>query len=139
MRSKGVDIFTRRSNYRELSDYFFKKGNFINAGAYLDSLIQLMDKNSFSSKMTKKKRKGLDRIINLETIIRNNDSILSIVSMNEKEKLNFFNVYIQKVIETDSMKKTTLVQGGVFLEGKKNHKLNFIFTMKTKQIKVKFF
>ena len=28
----------------------FKKGNFINAGAYLDSLIQLMDKNSFSSK-----------------------------------------------------------------------------------------
>ena len=51
--------------------------------------------------------------------------------MNEKEKLNFFNVYIQKVIETDSMKKTTLVQGGVFLEGKKSQ-VKFYFYTKTK-------
>ncbi len=121
LRSKGVDIFTRRSNYRDLSDYFFKNGNFINAGAYLDSLIQLMDKNSFSSKITKRERKGLDRIINLETIIRNNDSILSIVSMNEKEKLNFFNVYIQKVIETDSMKKNNSgSRRGIFRSQKKS-------------------
>ena len=59
--------------------------------------------------------------------------------MNEKEKLNFFNVYIQRLIESDSMKKNNSGSKGVFLEGKKNHKLNFIFTMKTKQIKVKFF
>ena len=58
LRSKGLDIITRKSNYRELSDYFFKKGTFIKSGAYLDSLIQLMDKNSFSSKMTKRERKG---------------------------------------------------------------------------------
>ena len=53
----------------ELSDYFFKKGVFINAGAYLDSLIQLMDKNAFITKITEREREGLDRIINLETIM----------------------------------------------------------------------
>ena len=58
LRSKGLDIITRRSNYRELSDYFFKKGTFIKSGAYLDSLIQLMRKGSFIKKMTERERKG---------------------------------------------------------------------------------
>ena len=58
LRVNSSDIITRKSNYRELSDYFFKKGVFINAGAYLDSLIQLMDKNSFTTKMTIKKERG---------------------------------------------------------------------------------
>ena len=105
LRSKGLDIITRRSNYRELSDYFFKKGTFIKSGAYLDSLIQLMRKGSFIKKMTERERKGLDRIINLETTIRNLDSILTIVSMNEKEKINFFNRYIEKTTRTDSLQK----------------------------------
>ena len=107
LRSKNVDIITRKSNYRELVDYFIKKGNFIKSGAYLDSLIQLMGKNSFNKKMTERERKGLDRIIELETTIRNNDSILSIVSMNKTEKLNFFNRYIEKSIRKDSLKKNS--------------------------------
>ena len=40
--------------------------------------------------------------------------------MNEKEKLNFFNVYIQKATETDSMKKNNSGSRRVFLEGKKS-------------------
>ncbi len=107
LRSKNVDIITRKSNYRELVDYFIKKGNYIKSGAYLDSLIQLMGKNSFNKKMMERERKGLDRIIKLETTIRNNDSILSIVSMNKTEKLNFFNRYIEKSIRKDSLKKNS--------------------------------
>ena len=65
LRSKNTDINTKKSNYRELSDYFFKKGIFIKSGAYLDSLIQLLEKKSFIKKMTERERRGLDRIINL--------------------------------------------------------------------------
>ena len=120
LRSGNSDIITKKSNYRELSDYFFKKGIFISAGAYLDSLIRLMDKNSFTKKMTIKKRKGLDRIINLEKTIRNNDSILSIVSMNENEKLNYFNGYIEKITRTDSLKKNSpSSRRGIFRRQKK--------------------
>ena len=138
--ANSSDIITRKSNYRELSDYFLKKGVFINAGAYLDSLIQLMDKNAFITKITERERKGLDRIINLETIIRNNDSILSIVSMNEKEKLNFFNRYIQKVIKIDSMKKNnSSSRRGIFRRQKKSQvKFYFYNEDQTNQGKVFF-
>ncbi len=118
---KSLDIITRKSNYRELSDYFFKKGLFIKSGAYLDTLIQLMDKESFIKKMTEIERRGLDRIINLETIIKNNDSILSIVSMNQKERLNFFNRYIEKITKIDSIKKNKAVtKRGIFRRQKKS-------------------
>ena len=138
--AKSSDIITRKSNYRELSDYFLKKGIFINAGAYLDSLIMLMDGNSFNKKITKRERQGLDRIINLETIIRKNDSILSIVSMNEKEKLNFFNVYIQNVIKNDSMKKNISSSRRGFFRRQKKSQVKFYFYNKdqTNQGKVFF-
>ncbi len=62
-----------------------------------------------------------ERIINLETKIRNNDSILSIVSMNDKEKLNFFNRHIQKVIKTDSrIKNNSSSRRGIFRRQKKS-------------------
>ena len=121
LRSKNTDINTKKSNYRELSDYFFKKGIFIKSGAYLDSLIQLLGKKSFIKKMTERERRGLDRIINLETTIRNNDSILSILSMNEIEKLNFFNRKIEKKIKIDSLKKNkSNKRTGIFRKQKKS-------------------
>ena len=121
LRSKNTDLNTKKSNYRELSDYFFKKGIFIKSGAYLDSLIQLLGKKSFIKKMTERERRGLDRIINLETTIRNNDSILSILSMNEIEKLNFFNRYIEKKIKIDFLKKSkSNKRTGIFRKQKKS-------------------
>jgi hypothetical protein len=121
LRSKSVDITTKKLNYRELSDHFFKKGIYIKSGAYLDSLILLMDKKSFIKKMTERERRGLDRIINLETIIRNSDSILSILSMNEREKFNFFNKYIEKKVKIDSLKKIKPnIRRGIFKRVKKS-------------------
>ena len=121
LESKSADIITRKSNYRELSDYFLKKDVFIKSGAYLDSLIQLMDKESFIKKMTERERRGLDRIINLETIINNNDSILSIVSMNENEKIKFFNRYIDKTMKIDSLKQNnSFIRKGIFRRQKKS-------------------
>ncbi len=125
--AKSSDIITRKSNYRELSDYFLKKGIFIKSGEYLDSLIQLMNKESFIKKMTEIERRGLDRIINLETIIKNNDSILSIVSMNQKERLDFFNRYIEKTTKIDSIKKNNAVtRKGIFRRQKKSQ-IKFYF------------
>ncbi|MFL2590610.1 MAG: tetratricopeptide repeat protein [Flavobacteriaceae bacterium] len=125
--AKSSDIITRKSNYRELSDYFFKKGIFIKSGEYLDSLIQLMNKESFIKKMTEIERRGLDRIINLETIIKKNDSILSIVSMNQKERLNYFNKYIEKITKIDSLKKNKAVtRKGIFRRQKKSQ-IKFYF------------
>ncbi len=125
--SKNVDLITRKANYRELSNYFLKKGFFIKSGAYLDSLIQLIEKESFVKKMTERERKALDRIINLEKIITKNDSILSILSMNEKEKLNFFNRYIEKKIRTESLKKNNVVvKRGIFRK-QKDSQVKFYF------------
>ena len=64
-----------------------------------------MDGDSFVKKMTERERRGLDRIIVLEKKIRNNDSILSLVSMNQRDQLFFFNRHIQNSKKMDSFKK----------------------------------
>ena len=66
LRTNSADIITKKSNYRELSNFYLKKGDFIKSGSYLDSIIQLMDGDSFVKKMTERERRGLDRIIVLE-------------------------------------------------------------------------
>ena len=105
LRTNSADIITKKSNYRELSNFYLKKGDFIKSGSYLDSIIQLMDGDSFVKKMTERERRGLDRIIVLEKKIRNNDSILSLVSMNQRDQLFFFNRHIQNSKKMDSFKK----------------------------------
>ena len=125
--SKNIDMFTRKANYRELSNYFFRKGVFVKSGTYLDSLIQLMDKESFVRKMTERERKGLDRIINLERIISDNDSILSILSMNEEDKLNFFNRYIEKSNSAGSLKKNNAVTKRGIFRKQKSSQVKFYF------------
>ena len=125
--AKSSDIITRKSNYRELSNYFLKRGSFIKSGSYLDSLIQLMDKDSFIKKITERERRGLDRILNLETIIKKNDSILSIVSMNQKEKLKFFNGYIEKTTKLDSINKNNPVTRRGFFRRQKKSQAKFYF------------
>ena len=138
--SVSIDIITKKSNYRELADYFFKKGMFIKSGAYLDSLLRLMDKESVIKKMTERERRGLDRIINLETIIKENDSILSILSMNKEEKIKFFKRYIAKTMKIDSLKKTNSVtKKGIFRKQKKSQaKFYFYNKNQVNQGKVSF-
>ena len=81
LQSPGVDTATRMANYRELADYYFEKGVYLNTGAYLDSLLRVIPQEGRLKKTTQRERDGLDEVIELETIIRSTDSILSLTAL----------------------------------------------------------
>lgn len=96
LRSPYVDAATRRDNYRELADYFFVQGEYLKTGAYLDSILQEMPKESRSTKVTERERKGLEEVIRLEKAIQSTDSILRLVALSPNEQRAFFKAEIDR-------------------------------------------
>lgn len=96
LQSPGVDIATRMANYRELADYYFEKGVYLNTGAYLDSLLMVIPQEGRLKKTTQRERDGLDEVIELETIIRSTDSILSLTALSKEEQFEYYQQHIDR-------------------------------------------
>ena len=96
LKSPGVDTATRMANYRELADYYFEKGVYLNTGAYLDSLLRVIPEEGRLKKTTQRERDGLDEVIELETIIRSTDSILTLTALSKEEQLNYYQDHIDR-------------------------------------------
>ena len=90
LRSPGVDAPTRMANYRELADYYFENGVYLNTGAYLDSLLRVIPVEGRLKKTVQRERDGLDEVIALETVIRSTDSILTLTAMSKEEQLAYY-------------------------------------------------
>lgn len=90
LQSPGIDIPTSMANYRELADYYFESGVYLNTGAYLDSLLRIIPAEGRLRKTVERERKGLDQVIELETIIRSTDSILTLTALSKEEQLAYF-------------------------------------------------
>ena len=96
LQSPGVDTATRMANYRELADYYFEKGVYLNTGAYLDSLLRVIPQEGRLKKTTQRERDGLDEVIELETIIRSTDSILSLTNLSKEEQFEYYQQHIDR-------------------------------------------
>ncbi|MEL0225254.1 MAG: hypothetical protein VW912_01035, partial [Flavobacteriaceae bacterium] len=96
LQSPGVDSATRMANYRELADYYFEKGVYLNTGAYLDSLLRVIPQEGRLKKTTQRERDGLDEVIELETIIRSTDSILSLTALSKEEQFEYYQQHIDR-------------------------------------------
>ena len=53
---KDIDIYTKKRNFRILSDYYFKKNNFIETSKYLDSLSKITITKSQKDKILREKK-----------------------------------------------------------------------------------
>ena len=96
LQSPGVDPATRMANYRELADYYFENGIYLNTGAYLDSLLRAIPEEGRLKKTIQRERNGLDEVIALETIIRSTDSILNLTALSKEEQLNYYQDHIDR-------------------------------------------
>ncbi len=96
LQSPGIDTPTQMANYRELADYYFDKGVYLNTGAYLDSLLRIIPAEGRFKKSVQRERDGLDEVIELETIIRSTDSILSLIGMTKQAQLAYFQTEIDR-------------------------------------------
>ena len=141
--SATVDSYTQIENYQDLTDYYFSKGNYLETGAYLEKLLPLFEESTVDYKKLKRKRENLTEVIVYEKTIQRTDSILSLLSMNQEEQLQFFQNFIdeqqslaEKTLESQSKKNQFLTQRSrqnafyfynpkVVLKGRQTYKANW--------------
>ncbi|MCB0387318.1 MAG: hypothetical protein KDD23_00725, partial [Winogradskyella sp.] len=84
-------------NYEILGDYFFDYTEYKIAGAYYDSTMLNMKKDTKPYRIMKRKRDNLDDVIYYEDIAFANDSIISLTTLSKDEQLAFFQDYTEKL------------------------------------------
>ena len=94
------DNFLNAKNYQVLGDMNFDGALYRNAGAYYDSTLLNLKKNTKLFRAIKRKRDNLDDVIYYEDIAQRNDSVLSLVRMSEGERLTFFKEYTNELRST---------------------------------------
>ena len=106
-KSSNIDIYTKIYNYNSIIDYNFKKGDYINSGKYIDSLISLYNSEDIERKILKRRKESLSEVIKYENIVKETDSIIKLINMNPDERFSFFSLYIKerKNKELDSLLK----------------------------------
>lgn len=97
LRTGSQDKFLNAMNYQVLGNMSFDNASYSNAGAYYDSTMLNLKKNTKLFRAIKRKRDNLDDVIYYEDIAQRNDSILSLVRMSEGERLTFFTEYTSEL------------------------------------------
>lgn len=89
--------YQKELSYEALADIYFDKSNFVTAGAYYDSILQITQTpNTKRIRKVARKSKNLAQVIELETLVKENDSILTLVAMPKEKQKQFFQNYIEK-------------------------------------------
>lgn len=108
LRSKSADRYLMASNHRNLAEINFENAKYPVAGMYYDSTMTYLNARSREFKSIKKKRDNLNDVIKYETIAQNNDSILHIVALSQKDRITFFEDYIVKLIDQEQREKARM-------------------------------
>lgn len=98
------DNYLVASNYRNMAEIYFRSSKYSLAGKYYDSTLVKLKERTREHRKIKKKRLNLDDVIKYETIAQQNDSILSIVALNEVGKQRYYENYIERLKKSDDQK-----------------------------------
>ncbi|MGB1019587.1 MAG: tetratricopeptide repeat protein [Flavobacteriaceae bacterium] len=94
LHAPGIDPYTKKANYTDLADYMFAKGAYVEAGAYLDSLIPLYKPNELTAKRLIRKRDNLSEVLLYETQKKKTDSVLQLLALSYDEQIRFFEAFL---------------------------------------------
>ncbi len=96
------DDYLETENYQNLADINFENKEYLTAGLYYDSTLTKLERKTKLYRRIKKKRDNLQDLILYENITATNDSILSLVNMDDKAREVYFETYIEglKIIQT---------------------------------------
>ena len=126
-KSSNIDVYTKINNYNSILDYYFRKGDFIYSGKYIDSLIVLYNPNQIQRKILKRRKESLSDIIRYEKIVNETDSIIKLIKMDFDQRFSFFSSLIKKRKENelDSLKKIKKKKKVSFLNFNDKNKFYF--------------
>lgn len=104
IKSVSQDSYLVSSNYRNIGEIYFKEAQYKTAGKYYDSTLLRLNDRTREYRKIKKKRDNLEDVIKYETIAQENDSILSVVAMNDLDRKSYYDNYISKLKIEDEKK-----------------------------------
>lgn len=104
IKSTSQDKYLVSSNYRNIGEIYFREAQYKIAGKYYDSTLLRLDERTREYRKIKKKRVNLDDVIKYETIAQQNDSILTVVAMNDLDRKKYYDDYIIKLKASDEKK-----------------------------------
>ena len=105
LRTNSVDKYLKAINYQRLGDLNFDNSQYLSAGAYFDSTMLNLKKNSKLYRAIKRKRDNLEEVIFYEDVAKRNDSIIYLVNLPEKDRLVMFESLVSDLKEKDEAKK----------------------------------
>ena len=116
-------------SYEKLAKIYFKDLDYVTAGAYYDSVLQVAsNKKTIRIKRIERKAKNLATLIGYEKLLKKNDSILFLAQLPKEELEKYFQDYIDKTKKIDeelAQKKLNAISfGGSFGEQKKSTRTN---------------
>jgi len=111
LQSSPKNNLQKELSYEALGNLHFDKAEFMVAGAYYDSILNITkSENTKRVRHLVRNRNNLNEIILYENSSKINDSILNIVAMGEEDRIAFYNAHIEKLKaeeEKQANKKTS--------------------------------
>lgn len=115
LKNMSADRYLGASNFRNISDIYYREKNFHTSKKYLDStLIHLSEKNN-EFKPLKKKLEILADVVKYQDIISQADSIIVVSKMSPSDKIKYYQDYIDKLKISDSISAKKITQNEAVL------------------------
>lgn len=103
LRNMSTDRYLAASNFRNISNIYYKKKNFYTAKKYLDSTLIHLSEKSNEFKPLKKRLEILTDVVKYQDVISKADSIIMVSKMSSSEKIKYYQDYIDKLKVSDSI------------------------------------
>ncbi|MBA6156244.1 tetratricopeptide repeat protein [Tenacibaculum sp. S7007] len=117
LNAKNNNDYQKTYAYEKLGNIAFNKENYLLAGSFYDSVLQVTSKEFDQEKRIRRirrKNKGLTTLRKHEELVKNNDSILKLVAMSPDERTSFFEDYIEKIKNEDEERKQQILNAQNF-------------------------
>ena len=93
----STDKILKEKAYEQMAKIGFYKKDYLMAGAYLDSMLQVMPNETLKYLKTQHKRRNIDDIIRLEKLIKSNDSLMKLVNADSLQRVKLIKDYIEQL------------------------------------------
>ena len=119
--AKDAQQFQMALSYEELGNLQFDKADYVAAGSYYDSVLQIpQDRNTRRFRRLERKRNNLEEVIYFENITQVTDSVLGVVAMSSEEQISYFQNYIDSLKTADEAQEQLLNTGFGSVEKSRN-------------------
>jgi hypothetical protein len=105
LRTNTKDKMLKGLAYETMGEVFFDENQFVTAGAYLDSTLNVLEPKTRRFRKITRKRNKLNDIIKYETNRQTSDSLLALMTKTPEEQASIFTRYIADLKEADSLQK----------------------------------